>query len=336
MPHYAYPNFTLLFFALFALISFSIWAMRRRSALLEKFAEKNLLAALVPTMSGRRKAFAASLTLIAAALILLALARPQWGFEWEEVKRSGLDIMIAMDASKSMLAKDMKPNRLERSKYAVKDLLKKLKGDRIGLIAFAGTAFLQCPLTIDYNGFLLALDDLNVGIIPRGGSSIASAIEEALEALKGPEKKYKALVIISDGEELEGDAIVKAAEAEKAGIKIYAVGVGTAEGDIIPVIDETGQRAYITDSEGNVVKTALNEELLKRIAISTGGSYVRATQSDFGLTLLYDKQISKLEKRDIESKMKKRYQERFQIPLAIAIAILFLEPLISDRKRPKR
>src|SRR3989338_1044724 len=125
-----------------------------------------------------------------------------------------------MDVSKSMLAKDMKPNRLERSKYAVKDLLKRLSGDRIGLIAFAGTSFLQCPLTIDYNGFLLALDDLAVGTIPRGGSSLSSAMEEALKAFTGPEKKYKVLILISDGEELEGDAIARAAEAEKAGIKI--------------------------------------------------------------------------------------------------------------------
>ena len=204
-------------------------------------------------------------------------------------------------------------------------------------------------MTIDYNGFLLALDDLAVGTIPRGGSSLSSAMDESLKAFsagsgsamhgimsglggKGPEKKYKVLILISDGEELEGDAVARAAEAEKAGIKIYAVGVGTKDGDLIPIIDETGQRAYAADRQGNAMKTALNEELLKSIAISTGGSYVRATQADFGLTLLYDKSISKLEKREIESKMKKRYRERFQLPLAIAIAILFIEPLISDRK----
>ena len=330
--HYAYPNFTPLFFALLAAISFYIWSMKRRRALLERFAERGLIAALAPTASRRRKIFKASLQAFSLALILLAFARPQRGFEWEEVKRSGLDILIAMDVSRSMLAKDMKPNRLERSKYAVKDLVKRLSGDRIGLIAFAGTSFLQCPLTIDYNGFLLALDDLNVGTIPRGGSSLSSAMEEALKAFRGPEKKYKVLILISDGEELEGDAIARVAEAEKTGVKIYAVGVGTKEGDLIPIIGETGQRAYAADRRGNTVKTALNEELLKRIAISTGGSYVRATQADFGLTLLYDKSISKLEKREIESKMKKRYRERFQLPLAIAIAILFIEPLISDRK----
>jgi Ca-activated chloride channel family protein len=232
-----------------------------------------------------------------------------------------------------MLATDVKPNRLERSKFAVKDLIKKLNSDRVGLIAFAGTAFLQCPLTIDYNGFLLALDDLSTMTIPRGSTSLYAAIKEALDAFKGPEKKYKVLVLITDGEELEGDAMKIAATARDAGIKIYCVGVGTADGELIPVIGEDGERAYLADRGGKTVKTRLNEDLLKKIAISTGGSYVRATQNEFGLTLLYDKSISKLEKRDIEANIEKNYTERFQIFLAIAVIILLIEPLIAERKR---
>ena len=300
--------------------------------LTEKFAERNLIEGIAPSVSVRRRIFKIAIVISASLFSLLAFMRPQWGFEWEEVKRSGLDILIAIDVSKSMLATDVRPNRLERSKFAVKDLIKKLNGDRIGLIAFAGTAFLQCPLTIDYNGFLLALDDISTGTIPRGGTSISNAIREAINTFKGPEKKYKVLVIITDGEELEGDALKAANEASAAGIKIYAVGVGTSEGELIQALDEHGQRVYLADREGRVVKTKLNEELLKRIAISTGGSYVRATQAEFGLTLLYDKSISRLEKRDIEARMKKRYEERFQIFLSIAIAVLFIEPLIAGRK----
>ncbi|MBI5143782.1 MAG: VWA domain-containing protein, partial [Candidatus Omnitrophica bacterium] len=298
--------------------------MRRRKTLAERFVERNLAGAITPSLSIKRKVFKISILTLAVLLSLLALMRPQWGFVWEEVKRTGLDILIAIDASKSMLAMDVKPNRLGRSKFAVKDLVKKLSGDRIGLIAFAGTAFLQCPLTIDYNGFLLALDDLNTTTIPRGGTSISSAIKEAIDTFKGGhEVKYKVLVIITDGEELEGDAISAANEASRLGIKIYCVGVGTSEGEVIQTVDEYGQRGYLADKSGNVVKTQLNEELLKKIAITTGGSYVRATKSEFGLTLLYDRSISRLEKRELEAKMKKRYKERFQIFLALAVFLLF-------------
>src|SRR3989338_6489092 len=172
---------------------FYVWALRRRGFLMERFAQKNMLGGIAPTFSIARKVWKISLIGGAFLLCIFALARPQWGFEWQEIKRTGLDMLIAIDVSKSMLAKDMKPNRLERSKFAVKDLVKKLNGDRIGLIAFAGSAFLQCPLTIDYNGFMLALDDLNPEIIPRSGTSISAAIKEAISIFKGPEKKFKIL-----------------------------------------------------------------------------------------------------------------------------------------------
>lgn len=335
--HYANPHYvSAIFFSCLALAAFYIWAMRRKAALMERFAEKSLISNIAPYMSLGRKIIKIVIIIVALTLCVAALARPQWGFEWEEVKRSGLDMLIAIDVSKSMLSTDVKPNRLERSKFAVKDLVKKLNGDRIGLVAFAGTAFLQCPLTIDYNGFLLALDDLNIGTIPRGGTSITEAIRKAMEILSGPEKKYKALVIITEGDDLEGDALRTASAAAALGIKIYCVGVGTTEGELIPIIDERGDRVYVTDKAGNAVKSKLNEDLLKRLAISTGGSYVHATQSEFGLTLLYDKSISKLEKRDIESKMRKHYEERYQVFLAIAIALLLIEPLIPDRRRGSR
>lgn len=332
--HYANPIRYLLFLSGLILIIFFAWSMGRRKRLVERFVDRNLAGMITPSLSMKRKVLKMSMLTLAVLLSIVALMRPQWGFEWEEVKRTGLDILIAIDVSKSMLAMDVKPNRLGRSKFAVKDLVKRLDGDRIGLIAFAGTAFLQCPLTIDYSGFLLALDDLNTSTIPRGGTSISGAIKEAMNTFKGGhETKYKVLVMITDGEELEGDAVSAANEASKLGIKIYCVGVGTTEGGVIQTVDESGQRAYLADRSGNVVKTSLNEELLKRIAITTGGSYVRATTSEFGLTLLYDKSISRLEKRELEAKMKKRYKERFQIFLAFAIFFLFIEPLIGERKR---
>lgn len=318
------------------LVLFFLAVMKRRATLIKRFADKNLISQIAPSSSIRKKWAKMIMLIVAAGLLLLALARPQWGFEWQETKMVGLDILLAIDVSKSMLARDIKPNRLERSKFAVKDLVKKLNGDRIGLIAFAGTAFLQCPLTIDYNGFMLALDDLTTSTIPRGGTSISSAIREAMNVYKDGDQKYKILIIITDGEELEGSAIAAAEEAKKMGIRIYCVGVGSAQGEIIPVTDDRGERAYLEDRSGAIVKTSLNEDLLKNIALSTGGSYVRATSADFGLSLLYDKSISKLEKHDIDTKMRKNYQERFQIFLAIALAVLVLEPLISERRRGLR
>ena len=328
-----YHYVSIAFSVTLALVAFFLIVMRRRRSLIEKFVDKSLLASIAPSASLRRKIIKMSLIVIAIFFSIFSMARPQWGFEWEEAKRPGLDMLIAIDVSKSMLAADVKPNRLERSKFAVKDLIKKLNGDRIGLIAFAGTSFLQCPLTIDYNGFLLTLDDLSIGTIPRGGTNIASAIREAMNVFSGGDKKYKVLVIITDGESFEGDALAAAKEAGALGIKIYCVGVGTTEGDLIPGTGEYGQRGYLSDRSGNVIKTKLDEDILKTIAISTGGSYVRATQAEFGLALLYDKSISKLEKRDMESKMRKRYKERFQYFLGFAALLLFLEPFISERRR---
>ena len=319
--------------AAIALGIFFLWVLRRRAALMARFVDKRLAPSIAPSMSTALKVTRMAMVAAAACLCLVALARPQWGFVWQEVKHTGIDMLIAVDVSKSMLATDVKPNRLERSKFAIKDLVKKLSGDRIGLIAFAGTAFLQCPLTIDYNGFLLALDDLTIQSIPRGGTSISAAIREAIGILKGPDTKYKVLVIITDGEDLEGDPLKASKEAAELGIKIYCVGVGSTEGELIPVTGSDSRGGYLTDRSGNVVKSKLNEEVLKEIAISTGGSYVRATQSQFGLVLLYDKIISKLEKRDIEAKMRKRYQDRYQYALALAALLLFLEPLIPERKR---
>lgn len=345
--HYANPDYIPAVAAIAAIVAlFYYWSLRRRKTLVNRFAEKSLVASIAPTASYARKSVKMVMLIAAVALAAFSLARPQWGFEWKETKQRGLDMMMAVDVSKSMVATDVKPNRLERVKFAIKDLVKKLSGDRVGLIAFAGTAFLQCPLTIDYNGFLLTVDDLSVATIPRGGTSISSAIREAISVFsakgasvapaKSEDKKYKILIIITDGDDLEGDPASAAKEAAGQGIKIFCVGVGTEEGSLIPAISERGERGWVADRSGQVVKSRLNEELLKTIAISTGGSYVRATQSDFGLVLLYDKSIAKMEKKDIDSKMNKQYQERFQYFLGLAILLLLIEPFISERRRAVR
>lgn len=225
--YFANQNYIPWIYASAAILAiFYSMALLRRRKLMDRFAARSLDISIASSASTARKVIRILMTGTAFLLCTVALARPQWGFIWEETKRTGIDMLIAVDVSKSMLATDVKPNRLERSKYAIKDLMKKLNGDRIGLIAFAGTAFLQCPLTIDYNGFMLTLDDLTTSTIPRGGTAITAAIREAMDVFKGPEKKYKVMVIITDGEDLEGDAAAAAKQAAALGIKIYCVGVG--------------------------------------------------------------------------------------------------------------
>ncbi len=330
---FAEPYYAFGFWIVLALGLFFVWAFRRKKIAMRRFAEDDLLDEIASSVNFKRQVL--KFVVIAAVLIfsILGLMRPQWGFQWQEIKRKGLDILIAIDTSKSMLASDVKPNRLERSKLAVKDLIKKLKGDRIGLIAFSGTAFLQCPLTIDYDGFVLALNDLNVNTIPRGGTSISSAIKAAMQSYEGGQKKYKALVIITDGENHEGNVIGFAKEAKKQGVRIFCIGIGTSEGELIQLVDETGKRTFLKDKDGNVVKSRLDEGILQGVALTAGGTYVRSSGAEFGLDLIYEQRLSNMEKREIKAQMNKFYYERFQIPLVIALIFLIVEPFISDKKK---
>lgn len=311
---------------------FYAWAFKKRARALETLADKNLLPEITASLNASRQRLKTIFIASAVFFIVISFMKPQWGFSWEEVRKKGVDILIAIDVSKSMLAEDVKPNRLERSKLAVRDLLAKLGGDRVGLIAFSGSAFLQCPLTSDYTGFVLSLNDLGVDTIPRGGTSISSAIGEAIKTYKSETQDEKTLVIITDGEDHEGDPIRAAEAARREKIKIFCVGIGTGEGELIPVKDETGQRVFLKDREGNIVKTRLDEATLGEIARITGGIYVRASGAEFGLDVLYRERFSKMGKRVFEDKLTKRYKERFQIPLFLAFLLLVTEIFIGERK----
>lgn len=269
-----------------------------------------------------------------AALLLMtfSLMRPQWGFSWQQVSRKGVDIYFAVDVSKSMLAQDIKPDRLTRTKLALKDIVKKIQGDRLGLIAFAGSAFIQCPLTVDYNGFLLSVDSLNTDLIARGGTSLSGAIEEAIKGFKGGLNKYSVLVLITDGEDHEGSSEKLMSKLKELGIRVYGVGIGTREGELIPVEDTNGQKTFLKDKSGKVVKTRLNDNFLKELALQTGGSYIQANSLDFGLEKLYDLKIATLEEREIESRQAKRYEDRYQVFLGLAFFLLLLEIFLNARK----
>ncbi len=315
------------------MIVFFLMASRARKKALRCFAEDKMLPEISGSFDARKRKISSSMIVVAVLFMFLALMRPQWGFEWQEVKRQGLDILIALDTSKSMLAEDVLPNRLERAKLAIKDLVKKLHGDRLGLVVFSGTAFLQCPLTVDYDGFLLSLDDVDVNTIPVGGTSLAAAIYTAIDSYEGGKKQQKILIVITDGEDLEGGLQRAIAKARAENVKIFCVGIGAREGELIPVTDDAGKMNFLKDTEGNIVKTRLVEDTLQKMAIKTGAMYVRSTGAEFGLELIYKEKLSGMEKQDFKSRMEKRYNEKFQIPLFFVILLLLSEPLIGDRKK---
>lgn len=310
------------------------YAYRRSRRTLATFAEVGLLPRLAPDVVLRRRVARDALRLTALAACVIALAGPRWGFHWEEVRREGVDLIVALDTSKSMLAVDVKPNRLERAKLAVLDLLHLLRGDRVGLVAFAGTAFLQCPLTLDYDAFRQSLASVDVGIIPRGGTALNRAIEAGIEAFEGRQGKYAALILITDGENHEGDVEAAAARAAEEKVKIYTVGIGTADGELIPVAGEGGATGFLKDRQGAVVKSRLDESVLRMVAENTGGAYLRASGSSLGLDGLFRDYIAPMERRELESTIERRYEDRFQFPLAMALVLFGLESLIGDRRQP--
>lgn len=334
MSFWRAPYFLALLVLAPLLAGFFYWAFRSRVAALERFAEARLLTTVNPDRDDRGWWRRAISLVVAVALVAVALAGPKWGFHWQEVRREGIDLIIALDTSRSMLARDVKPNRIERAKLAIQDLVKQLKGDRVGLVAFAGSAFVQCPLTLDYAAFLETLRATEVGIIPRGGTALTEAVKAGLEAFEGRQSKHQALVLITDGEDNEGKLDAATKEATDRGVKIFTVGIGTAEGELID-IEQNGQHTFLKDRRGQVVKSRLNDDALKQIATASGGAYLHAEGSDFGLDKLYNDHIATMEKRQLESTMERRYKERFQWPLGAALLLLTLEPLLARRRRRK-
>lgn len=331
--HFAQINYFHLIWPVILISLFLFWARNYHKRVMRRFAQKQLIDELAADYD-KTKSIQRNIILIFVFIFCtLALSRPQWGFEWQEIKRKGMDILVVIDVSKSMLTQDVKPNRLERTKLAVKDLIRKLKGDRIGLIAFAGDAFLVCPLTVDYNGFLLSLNDLDTNAVPRGGTNIAQAIKEAIKSYDDTPNKFKAIVVITDGDNLEGNPVAQANTAKEKGIKIYTIGIGTSEGELIQITTQSGEKEFLKDNQGNFVKSRLNETLLQKLSLLTDALYVKASGAEFGLDLIYERELSQIEKREIESKMERKYHERFQIPLALAAILLFIESCMYSRKK---
>jgi len=316
-----------------SLVVFFWWSWRKKQKLLTQFIQARLLPALTIGISPARIKIRFTILIFAIAFLIIALARPQHGFDLQEMKQRGLDIVVAVDTSKSMLATDIAPNRLERAKLAALELMQDAKADRLGLVAFAGDAFLECPLTIDDTAFQQSVQALDVNSIPQGGTAIASAIQTAQAAFKENDH-YKALVLFTDGEDndSEAGALAAAQNAAKAGLNIFTVGIGTAAGDLIRVMDANGNPDYVRDEQGNVVKSHLNEQLLQQIAGATGGFYLPLRGADT-MDTLYERGLAPLPKSEGNEKLVKRYHEQFQWPLAAAILLLLAEIFLPERKR---
>jgi Ca-activated chloride channel homolog len=315
-----------------ALLAFFWWAWRKRQRLLAQFIQARLLSALTVGISPVRRKIRLGCLISAAALLVVALARPQYGFDLQRIEQRGVDIVVAIDTSKSMLAEDVAPDRLERARLAALDLMQQAKDDRLGLVAFAGDAFLECPLTIDETAFRQSVEALDVSTIPQGGTAIASAINSALTAFKENDH-FKVLVLITDGEDNDTGALEAAQNVAKDGLKIFTVGVGTVEGTLLRIADANGNSDYIRDPAGNVVKSHLNEALLRGIADATGGFYMPLRPNT--VDAIYERGIAPLPESESQERLVRRYHEQFRWPLLAAICLLLAEMFLPERKREK-
>ena len=320
------------------LLLFYVYAFRTRARLLGRFASPEMLPVLVAGVSRPRRRLKAFLVLVALLALVASLAQPRWGFVWEEVHREGVDIVVALDVSDSMLVRDAEAggelSRLERAKREIADLLRRLEGDRIALVAFAGTAFLELPLTLDYSAAALFLEAMAPDLIPTKGTAIGEALRVSLEAFDRVaavgSRQSRAVILITDGEDHLGEAQEVAEAAAAAGVRVFAIGIGRDEGAPIP---KPGG-GFRTDRRGEIILSRLDEAALQRIALTTAGRYVRSVTGDVDLEQIYAQGIkAQLQDQELDSSRRQRWQERFQWLLVVALVALMLEPLISDRLR---
>ncbi|MCX6224310.1 MAG: VWA domain-containing protein [Bacteroidia bacterium] len=304
---------------------------RYQNRQLQKWGDQVLLNRLMPDFSSARTFIKFIIWVLVFGIMVLALARPQFGTKLSEVKRKGIEMIIALDVSNSMMAEDIQPNRLENAKMAISRLVDRLENDKIGLIVFAGDAYIQMPVTTDYMAAKLFLNSITTQIVPKQGTAIASAIRLAMRSFTPNSEKSRAIIIITDGENHEEGTIESATEAAAAGIIIHTIGIGSAQGVPIPVTSAGGQKDYRTDYEGKVIISKLNEDLLRQVAAAGGGTYVRATASRTGLTTILD-EMNKMEKQEIQMKVYSEYDEQFVYYIGFAIFLLLIDFILNDRR----
>lgn len=308
----------------------SIYQNREKRKSMEALADPVLINRLAGEDQTGRRRLKGLFLLGALGLMLIAFAGPRWGSHYQEVQRKGVDIVVVVDVSPSMLVQDVKPSRLERAKREIFDFLKVVQGDRVGLVAFSGEAFIQCPLTLDYGALELFLNSLSPDLIPVPGTDIGAAIKTGLSAFDFKSATDKTIILITDGEDNEGKGMVEARKAAEKGVKIFVFGIGDPSGGPIPAGGNKG--GFKKDEKGNLILSRLNEEGLKKIARETNGNYVRSVSGDLDLDVLYFEGIkSKTKASVLKSGKIKIYEERFPLFLAAAFFFLLAEGLIVDR-----
>lgn len=329
--HFANPYALFLLLLIPAMAVMFLAAFARKNRALAAFGKPGILSRISSASPERRKLKALLLT-GSVFFLILAVSRPQFGTKLVTVEQKGADVVVAVDVSKSMLAEDIKPDRLEKAKQTLSTLVAQLEGNRVGIIAFAGTAFWQCPLTLDISSVNLFLQIMDTNLIPLPGTTIGGAIRLAVKGLEKTPPKSKAIVLITDGEDHDSDPLGAAREAAAEGIKVYTIGIGNPAGEPIPEKDDSGNFAgYKKDKAGNVVMSKMDEDMLSKIASETGGMYFRANQSGSEAYSILD-DIGALEKQKLKSNLNRQYEDRFQIFLAIGLLLLMIELLLGETK----
>ena len=332
MLRYEHIEYLNLLFGIPVLIIIIILYEKWKTNALAIFGERQLINDLMHSFSKKRSQIKNILTILIFILLTIGIANPQIGTKMEEVKREGVDLMITIDLSNSMMAEDIKPNRLKRAKQAISKLINQLAGDRIGLIVFAGEAYVQLPITTDYSAAKLFLSTVNTEVISTQGTEIAKAINLSIESFDMENGQNKAIIIITDGESHDEEAIESAEKANELGIFVHTLGMGLKKGGPIPTYNRYGQQTgYRKDREGNTIVSKLNEELLMQIAKAGRGTYVRANNSQAGLSTLFN-EINKMEKKEIGTMIFTEHKDRFQFFIAFALLLLFIDLILLPRK----
>ena len=317
------------------LIATYIYAWHKRRKALAVFVDIGLHDKISMSVSHTKRVWKAVLLISAIAFVIVAMTRPGWNPRPETIERSGRDIVFLLDVSRSMLAEDLVPNRLERAKLAIKDCIERLEGDRVGIVVFAGTAAVKCPLTLDYGFFRMMLDGISIDSIARGGTMIGDAIRKIMnDVFDGQDKEFKDIILITDGEDHDSFPVEAAKRAGEKGVRIIAIGLGDEnEGRRIPVINDSGQKTFLK-YKGREIWTKLDADTLRKMVNATpGGKYLNVATGTIDLGNVYTALIRSAEKKKLESDTIKRYEEKFQIFLALALGLIVIEAIVSERKK---
>lgn len=329
MFRFAHPELLYLLIVIPLLIVFYVVMVGKKKKAIAEFGNPELLKPLMPLLSFKRGAWKFVMLLLALAFVILGVAGPQFGSKLQQVKKKGVELMIALDVSNSMMAQDIKPSRLEKAKMAISRMVEKLSNDKVGLIVFAGDAYVQLPITTDYSSAKLFLSNISTDIVPVQGTAIGAAIDLTARSFTPETETSKAIIVITDGENHQDDAIAAAKKAHEKGIAIHTIGMGLEQGAPIPEKGQPGQ--FMKDGSGNIVVSKLDEQTLREIAKAGEGVYVRASNTDVGLTQLLD-EVNRMEKSLLEERVYTDYAEKYQYFLLVGLFFVFVEFMILGRK----